>query len=186
MGVDVMGNYNEEAIFAGGCFWCMVGAFEALSGVCDVVSGYTGGHVLNPSYEQVCSDSTGHVEAVRIRFDSSQLSYSRLLDVFWRQIDPTDDGGQFADRGESYRSAIFYGSPEQKLQAEESRDRLQASGLLNGEIVTRILPASVFYPAEDYHQGFHRKEPERYQHYRCGSGREGFLVGLWGEGTDHG
>ncbi|GBF74192.1 peptide-methionine (S)-S-oxide reductase [Paenibacillus sp. 598K] len=169
----------ERATFAGGCFWCMVSPFEERPGVIEVVSGYTGGHTENPTYEEVCSETTGHAEAVQITYDPKLLSYEELLDLYWRQIDPTDPGGQFHDRGASYRTTIFYHTPEQKQQAEESKKRLKESGVFNNPIVTPIVPAGPFYPAEEYHQGYHRKNTIRYKMYRHASGRDGFIANHW-------
>ena len=174
-----MSGKTELATFAGGCFWCMVAPFEELPGVRKVTSGYTGGHKENPTYEEVCAGTTGHVEAVQIEFDPDLFPYEKLLDLFWRQIDPTDPGGQFVDRGPSYRTAIFYHNEEQKRIAEESKRRLEASGRFDKPIVTEILPASAFYPAEEYHQDFHRKNPFRYKTYRKGSGRDAFIEKHW-------
>lgn len=170
---------KEKATFAGGCFWCMAPPFEKLDGVLEVVSGYTGGSKDKPTYEEVSSGKTGHLEAVEITFDNSRTSYERLLNVFWRQIDPTDTGGQFVDRGSQYKTAIFYHSPEQKALAEKSRTALQNSGKFKKKIVTEILPAGKFYPAEDYHQGYDRKSPLQYRFYRSNSGRDGFLKNIW-------
>lgn len=167
------------ATFAGGCFWCMVKPFDEQPGIIRVVSGYTGGHVPNPTYEQVCSDTTGHYEAVQITFDPTVYPYERLLETFWHSIDPTDPGGQFGDRGESYRTAIFYHSEEQKAAAERSKRDLAASGVFSKPIVTPIIPASPFYPAEDYHQDYYKKQPIRYKAYYTGSGREKFLKDQW-------
>lgn len=171
----------KRATFAGGCFWCMVGPFENEPGVIDVISGYTGGFKPNPTYEEVCSDETGHYEAVNIIYDPEKISYDRLLDIFWRQIDPTDPGGQFQDRGSSYRTAIFYHDEEQRQKAEASKQALEKSGRFDKPIVTQILPASTFYPAEDYHQDFHKKNSYRYQLYRQASGRDQFLKRYWSE-----
>lgn len=177
----------ETATFAGGCFWCMEPPFEKLEGVRDVVSGYTGGHKDNPGYEEVSSGKTGHVEAVQITFDPSKVSYEKLLDVFWRQIDPTDAGGQFVDRGSQYRSVIFYHTQEQKILAEKSREVLERSGRFNKQVVTEILPAGKFYPAEAYHQDYYKKNPIRYKFYRFNSGRDHFLKKVWGDGkVSHG
>lgn len=170
---------QQLATFAGGCFWCMVAPFEEMPGIIQVVSGYTGGHVENPTYEQVCSDTTGHLEAVQITFDPSIFPYRKLLDLFWQQIDPTDPGGQFHDRGDSYRTAIFYHNEEQRKEAEESKQRLEESGRFNKPIVTEIRPAETFYPAEDYHQGYYRTNPLRYKMYRKGSGRDQFIERHW-------
>lgn len=170
---------TELATFAGGCFWCMVMPFEELPGIVSVVSGYTGGHKENPTYEEVCSHTTGHAEAVQITFEPDIFPYAKLLDIFWRQIDPTDPGGQFHDRGTSYRTAIFYHTEEQRQQAEESKRALAESGIFDKPIVTEILPAGPFYPAEEYHQDYHKKNPFRYKMYRKGSGRDAFIEKHW-------
>jgi len=169
----------ELATFAGGCFWCMVKPFDQMPGVIRVVSGYTGGHKPNPTYEEVCSETTGHAEAVQITFDPEILPYRKLLDIFWKQIDPTDPGGQFYDRGSSYRTAIFYHTEEQKAEAERSKEELAASGRFDKPIVTEIVPAGPFYPAEDYHQDYYKKNPFRYEMYRKGSGRDAFIEKTW-------
>ncbi|MCY0880024.1 MAG: peptide-methionine (S)-S-oxide reductase MsrA [Firmicutes bacterium] len=171
---------EEKATFAGGCFWCMVHPFDQLPGVKRVVSGYTGGHTVNPTYEEVCSHTTGHREAVEITFDPEVTSYRELLEVFWRQIDPTDPDGQFFDRGSSYRTAIYYHSEDQRRAAEESRQALARSGRFSKPIVTEILPAQPFYPAEDYHQNFYVTHPDHYQRYRRASGRDEFIQRHWG------
>jgi peptide methionine sulfoxide reductase msrA/msrB len=171
-------NY-ELATFAGGCFWCMVSPFEEQPGIIQVVSGYTGGHKENPTYEEVCSHTTGHYEAVQITFDPNVFPYEKLLDIYWRQIDPTDAGGQFHDRGESYRTAIFYHNETQRQLAEKSKRELEESGRFSKPIVTEILPASTFYPAEEYHQDYHKKNPIRYKLYRIGSGRDAFIKKHW-------
>ncbi|MBW1641838.1 MAG: peptide-methionine (S)-S-oxide reductase MsrA [Deltaproteobacteria bacterium] len=170
----------EKAIFAGGCFWCMEHPFEKMDGVVEVISGYTGGHTENPTYEEVCSGRTGHTEAVQITFDPSRVSYKELLDVFWRQINPTDPGGQFFDRGSTYRTAIFYHSEEQKRLAEKSKDELETSGPFGKNIVTDIVKATSFFKAEDYHQKYYQKNSERYKQYRNGSGRDQYLFKIWG------
>ncbi|WP_405079642.1 peptide-methionine (S)-S-oxide reductase MsrA [Paenibacillus chitinolyticus] len=170
---------SELATFAGGCFWCMVKPFDEQPGILKVESGYTGGHLENPTYEQVCSDTTGHYEAVQITFDPAVFSYERLLQVFWQQIDPTDAGGQFNDRGQSYQTAIFYHSEEQKAAAEKSKSDLARSGRFDKPIATEILPAKPFYPAEEYHQGYYKKNPLRYKAYSVGSGRAAFLKNTW-------
>lgn len=157
----------------------MVSPFEETPGILSVVSGYSGGHKANPTYEEVCSETTGHAEVVHITFDPSIYSYEKLLDVFWHQIDPTDAGGQFHDRGESYRTAIFYYNEEQRRKAEASKEALAASGRFDKPIVTAIEPAKEFYPAEDYHQGYHRTNPLRYKMYRKGSGRDAFINTHW-------
>lgn len=172
---------TEKAIFAGGCFWCMEAPFENLPGVISVVSGYTGGVVDNPTYEEVSSGRTGHAEAVEIEYDPEKISYEQLLDVFWMNIDPTAAGRQFVDIGNQYRAAVFYLNAEQKRLAEETRERLKLSGRFAVPIVTEIMQACVFYPAEDYHQDFYKKNPLRYQFYRNGSGRDQFLDSIWGK-----
>lgn len=147
----------ELATFAGGCFWCMVSPFEELPGIHGIVSGYTGGRTVNPTYEEVCAGGTGHYEAVQIQFDPAVFPYRKLLELYWQQIDPTDEGGQFHDRGESYRTAIFYHNEEQRREAEESKLALERSGRFDKPIVTPVLPAAPFYPAEEYHQQYHKK-----------------------------
>lgn len=169
----------ETAIFAGGCFWCMESPFEKVLGVKDVVSGYTGGNKDNPTYEEVSSGTTGHVEAILIRYDPSKVSYEQLLYIFWRQIDPTDSDGQFVDRGKQYRSVIFYQTKEQKALAEKSKTELSISKRFETPIVTEIISATKFYPAEDYHQDYYKKNPVRYNYYRYGSGRDQFLKKIW-------
>jgi peptide methionine sulfoxide reductase msrA/msrB len=173
------GKRLEMATFAGGCFWCMEPPFEKLGGVVEVISGYTGGKKENPSYEDVTSGKTGHLEAVQILYDPAEISYERLLGVFWQQIDPTDPGGQFVDRGSSYKSAIFYHSEEQKRIAEESKQKLAESGIFSNPIVTEVRPAAKFYPAEDYHQDYYKKSSVRYRFYRSNSGRDQFLRKTW-------
>ncbi|HSA79131.1 MAG TPA: peptide-methionine (S)-S-oxide reductase MsrA [Nitrospirota bacterium] len=171
----------EKAIFAGGCFWCMVPPFEKLDGVREVISGYTGGHKVNPTYEEVSSGTTGHVEAVEVTYDTTKVTYEKLLDVFWRQINPTDAGGQFVDRGSSYKSAIFYNNEEQKKLAEKSKKELERSGRFDKPIVTEIRPAGPFYRAEEYHQDYWKKNPIRYKFYRYNSGRDQYLGKIWGK-----
>ncbi len=169
----------ELATFAGGCFWCMVSPFEEMPGIVKVVSGYTGGHTANPTYEEVCSETTGHAEAVQITYDPAFMPYKQLLELYWRQIDPTDPGGQFHDRGASYRTAIFYHDEAQREAAEASKQELQVSGRFDRPIATLIEPAGPFYAAEDYHQGYHHKQPYRYKLYRKGSGRDAFIDRHW-------
>jgi peptide methionine sulfoxide reductase msrA/msrB len=169
-----------KATFAGGCFWCMQPPFEQIPGVTKVLAGYTGGHTQNPSYEDVCSGTTGHYEAIQVIYDPVKVNYQTLLDVFWRNIDPTDQEGQFSDKGRQYQTAIFYHNEEQKKLAEASRDALEKSGKFKKPIVTKILKASAFYNAEQYHQDYHRTSPIRYKTYRLGSGREYFLEKTWG------
>lgn len=170
-----------EATFAGGCFWCMEEPFDTIPGVISVTPGYTGGKTVNPTYEEVSTGATGHYEAVNIRYDPSKVTYGALLDRFWRSVDPTDGEGQFVDRGSQYRPAIFYHDAAQKLEAEKSADGLEQSGRFKMKIAVRILKAGVFYPAEDYHVKYCRRNPERYARYRAGSGRDVFLDAAWGK-----
>lgn len=171
----------KKATFAGGCFWCMQPPYDELVGVVSSIVGYTGGHQKNPTYEEVCSGVTGHAEAVEILFDPAKTTYEELLNVFWRNIDPTALNHQFADQGNQYRTAIFYHDEEQKSMAEKSKSELERSGKFNQPIVTEILPASTFYKAEEHHQNYYRKEPDRYHFYKKGSGREGYLEKVWGK-----
>ena len=171
----------ETAVFAGGCFWCMEAAFEATDGVIESVSGYTGGHVPNPTYEQVNTKTTGHLEAVQVYYDASEITYEELLDVFWRNINPTDDGGQFVDRGAQYTTAIFFATQKEKTTAEESKDALEKSNRFNDPIVTAILEFDVFYQAEDYHQDYYKKKAVNYKIYERLSGRNEFKEENWGE-----
>lgn len=170
---------TEKAVFAGGCFWCMVQPFDTWDGVHQVVSGYTGGHVENPTYEQVKTGKTGHYEAVEITFDPEIISYHTILDLYWKQIDPTDPDGQFQDRGPQYRTAIFYTTEEQRADAEASKEALHASGIFTKPIVTEILPAATFYAAEEYHQDFYKKDRTAYQEDRAKSGRDEFIDEHW-------
>jgi peptide-methionine (S)-S-oxide reductase len=176
----VVENNYEKAVFAGGCFWCMVKPFDQQPGIIEVISGYTGGTVENPTYEQVCSGITGHYEAVQIVFDPAVFPYNKLLDIYWQQIDPTDPGGQFYDRGKSYQTAIFYENEQQKELAEESKQMLEKSGRFSKPIVTPILAAQKFFPAEDYHQYYYQKNPVHYESYHVGSGRAAFINTYWG------
>ncbi|WP_455203249.1 peptide-methionine (R)-S-oxide reductase MsrB [Kaarinaea lacus] len=173
----------EIATFAGGCFWCMERPFEDLDGIKQVVSGYIGGHQKNPTYKQVSSGSTSHTEAVQITYDPTKVSYQQLLNVYWRQFDPTDAGGSFVDRGNQYRSGIFYHNETQKTQAMQSKQQLQNSGVFNKPVVTEIVAATTFYRAEDYHQDYYKENPVRYKYYRYRSGRDQFLEKTWG--NDH-
>jgi peptide-methionine (S)-S-oxide reductase len=168
------------AVFAGGCFWCMEPPFDGLEGVVSTTSGYIGGHVANPRYEQVSRGGTGHAEAVKVVYRPDRIEYEALLEVFWRNIDPLDDGGQFCDRGDQYRSAIFYSDDEQRQIAEQSKDGLKQSQRFTEPIVTAVVPATEFYPAEDYHQDYYQKNPLRYKFYRYGCGRDARLQELWG------
>jgi len=169
------------ATFAGGCFWCMEPPFEKMPGVTQVISGYAGGELENPTYGQVSAGGTGHTEVVQIHYDPAQVTYDELLAVFWRQVDPTDPGGQFVDRGDQYRSEIFYHDPEQKAAAERSRDALAASGRYQAAIATQITALRRFYPAEEYHQDYYKKNPGHYTAYRAGSGRDFYLDEIWGK-----
>ncbi len=174
------GGKHELATFAGGCFWCMEHPFDELPGVVSVTVGYTGGHTKNPTYEEVSAGGTGHAEAVQVVYDPAKISYRKLLDVFWHNVDPTDPNGQFCDRGSQYRSAIFYHNEEQRKAAEESLKELEKNKPFPGQIVTRIVAATEFWPAEEYHQHYYRKNPFRYRFYRLGCGRDARLKELWG------
>lgn len=171
----------EKAVFAGGCFWCMEAPFESLDGVKDVISGYAGGMEKDPSYKQVSSGSTGHVEAVEVIFDPEVISYSELIDVYWKQFDPTDPGGSFYDRGSQYESVIYYMNDMQKKVAEESKVLLNNSGIFKKPIVTPVKKFVSFYPAEEYHQDYYKKNHDHYYSYRKGSGRDAFIKGTWGD-----
>ena len=177
-------NKLEKATFAGGCFWCMEPPFMDLQGVESVTSGYIGGHVKNPTYEQVCTGRTGHTEAVQIVFDSKKISYQELLNIFWQNIDPTTEDKQFVDEGSQYRTGIFYYSDEQRRQAQESKEKLEEEDRFGAPIVSEITPAPEFYPAENYHQGYCRLKPMHYKMYRAGSGRDEYLDQVWGEGRE--
>jgi peptide methionine sulfoxide reductase msrA/msrB len=169
-----------RATFAGGCFWCMEASFDEVPGVHSTTSGYAGGRVKNPTYEQVSAGGTGHAESVQVAYDPAKVSYEALLEAYWRNVDPTDGGGQFCDRGNQYRTAIFYDGDAQKRAAEDSKRRLDASGRLKKPVVTEIVPLEAFYPAEEYHQDFYEKNPIRYRTYRAGCGRDRRLKELWG------
>jgi peptide methionine sulfoxide reductase msrA/msrB len=169
----------KTAIFAGGCFWCLEQPFDSLPGVLEVMPGYSGGHMKNPTYRDVCSGESGHYEAVRITYDPARISYQALLEHFWRQIDPTDPYGQFADQGPQYQTAIIYMDQEQRKLAEQSKAALQASGKLKKPVATAILPFKNFYPAEEYHQKYYQKCPVRYKSYKMMSGREAYLKKTW-------
>ncbi|MDD3363924.1 MAG: peptide-methionine (S)-S-oxide reductase MsrA [Syntrophomonas sp.] len=174
---------EELATLAGGCFWCMVPPFINLPGVIKVVSGYTGGDKENPTYKEVCNGATGHLEAIQLTFEPQTIGYEKLLEIFWKQIDPTDAGGQFADRGRSYRTAIFYHNESQRLAAEASKEAINQSHRFSAPVATLILPARTFYSAEDYHQDYFKKNPVHYKKYRTGSGREAFINFQWAENT---
>ena len=180
MNIDNINSNYKYATFAGGCFWCMAGPFQELDGVIDVKSGYTGGHVDDPTYEDVCSGKSGHYEVVKVIYDPSIVNYKLLLDTFWRQIDPTDPAGQFNDKGQQYQTAIFYYDEEQKEFAITSKSELDASGKFDKPIATKIISACDFYPAEEYHQNYHKKNLEHYKSYRSGSGRQEFINKTWG------
>ncbi len=170
-----------RATFAGGCFWCMEPPFDKIPGVISTTSGYAGGSVKDPTYQQVSAGVTGHAEALQVTYDPEKVTYAQLLEVFWHNIDPLDGGGQFCDRGSQYRTAIFYEGAQQKAAAEASKRRLEESGKLPGKIVTEITPLEAFYPAEDYHQNFYKKSFLRYHTYRAGCGRDRRLKELWGD-----
>jgi len=174
---------TASAVFAGGCFWCMEPPFDALDGVVSTTSGFTGGSVANPSYEQVSAGGTGHVEAVQVVYDPKRIGYEKLLEVYWRNVDALDDGGQFCDRGESYRSAIFVHDAEERRLAEESKRAIGER--LGRPVATQIRDAAPFYPAEEYHQDYYRKNPIRYRFYRGRCGRDARLKELWGEAAGH-
>ena len=174
----------QTAVFAGGCFWCVEANFEKVDGVIEAVSGYTGGHKEDPTYKEVCTHSTGHLEAVEVTFDSNQVTYNDLLEVYWRTFDPTDAGGSFHDRGESYTSAIF-ANPQQRELAEASKKKLMESGRFDKDIVTPIRDLVTFYPAEDYHQDYYLKKPGHYKGYRINSGRDRFVASVWGKDKDY-
>ena len=172
---------EQTATFAGGCFWCMEPPFDKLEGVKSTTSGYTGGSVDNPTYEQVSSGGTGHAEAVQVVYDDEKISYQQLLDVFWHNVNPLDGGGQFCDRGSQYRSAIFYHDDQQKQLALASKKQLQDSGRFKKPIVTEVVAFTEFFPAEDYHQNYYEKNPIRYRLYRAGCRRDGVLEDVWGD-----
>lgn len=169
---------TQEAVFAGGCFWCVEHDFKAIPGVVEVMSGYTGGHLANPTYQDVITETTGHYEAVRVTFDPARITYRQLVERYWRLVDPTDNGGQFCDRGPSYRSAIFV-TPAQKADADASKAALVASNRLTAPVVTQVLPLARFYPAEEYHRDYAKKNTLRYNAYRTGCGRDARLRQVW-------
>lgn len=170
----------ETAVFAGGCFWCVESDFDKVPGVVETISGYTGGHTLNPTYEEVSAGGTGHTEAVRVVYDPAKVSYKALTDWFWHTIDPTTADRQFCDRGSQYRSAIFYSTPEQKQIVEQSKREVEKTKSFKAPIVTEITQATTFYPAEEYHQGYYKRNPIRYNYYRLSCGRDQRLEQLWG------
>lgn len=169
----------RKAVFAGGCFWCMIKPFDQYDGVERVVSGYTGGHIEHPTYEQIKTQTTGHREAIEITFDEEQISFKQLVDIFFKIIDPTDEAGQFIDRGESYTTAVFYQDEQQKRLVEQYIEELNASGKFNRPIVTKVLPAKPFYLAEDYHQDYYKKNPIAYEKEYTESGRAAFIEQTW-------
>lgn len=183
--MDPSGAHLEKATFAGGCFWCMEAPFDTLPGVASVTVGYTGGTVENPTYEQVSAGRTGHAEAVQIVYDPSKTGYAKLLEIFWHNVDPTVKDRQFCDVGSQYRTAIFYHGEEQRALAEKSKEELSKSKTFQGPIVTEITAAGPFYPAEEYHQQYYKKNPIRYQYYRTSCGRDGRLRQLWGASAGH-
>lgn len=172
---------NAKATFAGGCFWCMEEAFEKVEGVVSVISGYTGGQLANPTYEQVSAGGTGHAESIEVTYDPNKVTYQHLLEVFWHNVDPTTPNAQFCDHGNQYRTAIFYHDETQKRLIDESKQALKSSKSFPQPIVTEIVPASIFYPAEDYHQDFYKKNPVRYKFYKWNCGRSQRLKQLWGK-----
>ena len=176
---------EQLATFAGGCFWCMEGPFEEVEGVTAVISGYTGGETVNPTYSQVSSGRSSHAEAIQIHFDPEKVSYDDLLQIFWRQINPTDSGGQFVDRGSQYRSEIYFHDEAQQKAAQSSKTALASSGRFSRPIVTAVTPYSKFYSAEDYHQDYYKTNPRRYKNYRRGSGRDPYLEKTWGADRKH-
>jgi len=171
----------KYAVFAGGCFWCMQPPFDQLDGVVATEVGYAGGDMAHPTYEQVCAGKSGHVEAIRVCYEADKVSYTDLLDIFWRNIDPTQSDGQFADRGEHYHSVIFYDGGDEKSMAEASKTSLQQSGRFDCDIATELRPLASFYIAEDYHQQFYQKNHVHYESYKKGSGRQGFIEQVWKE-----
>jgi peptide-methionine (S)-S-oxide reductase len=171
------------AVFAGGCFWCLESDFDKMPGVVATTSGFAGGHTANPSYDDVTSETTGHKEAVRVVYDTSKISYDQVLDYYWHHVDPTDDGGQFCDRGDSYRTGIFPVDDTQRAAAEASKKALDARHVLASPVVTQIVPGATFYAAENYHQDFHLTNPGRYEPYRMGCGRDAKVKSVWANET---
>ncbi|MGD9368390.1 MAG: peptide-methionine (R)-S-oxide reductase MsrB [Desulfobacteraceae bacterium] len=179
--IEKMSIQKKVAVFAGGCFWCTESDFEKVDGVIEAISGYTGGHVENPTYKQVSRGGTGHVESVKVIYDPRKIGYRELLEIFWRKVNPTDGGGQFVDRGDQYRSVIFYADDQQRRLAQASKEKLAAAGIFDKPIATEILPLGTFYEAEAYHQDYYKRNPIRYKWYRHGSGRDKFLKSVWAD-----
>lgn len=175
---------QADAVFAGGCFWCVEADFEKVPGVFEAISGYTGGHVNNPSYKQVSKENTGHYEAVRVIYDPAVVTYKELVEYFWRHVDPTDVGGQFCDRGDSYRTAIFVETDEERMIAEASKAAIDDAGVLPGPIVTPVITQTIFWPAEDYHQNYYKTHSIRYSGYRFNCGRDARIRKVWANETD--
>lgn len=173
----------STAVFAGGCFWCVEADFDKVDGVVSTVSGYTGGTVVNPTYKQVSHEKTGHYEAVKVTYDPDKVSYDALVDYYFHHIDPTDAKGQFCDKGESYRSAVFVANPDQREVAEAEVDMINASGVLGTPVVTQILDAGTFWPAEDYHQDYYKKNPLKYRYYRTACGRDARVKQVWADAS---
>ena len=180
---SVKSNQEEKAIFAGGCFWCMTAPFDKLPGVNKVIAGYTGGPGAHPTYSDY--GAKGHTEAVEITFDPDKITYQQLLDVYWRQVDPTDGGGQFCDRGFEYKPAIYFVNEQQQILAQQAKDVLQKSGRFQKPLAVEIIAATIFYPAEEYHQDYYRKNPLKYKFYRFNCGRDQRLEKVWGQSPSH-
>ena len=183
--LETQGKRLSSAVFAGGCFWCVEADFDKVDGVVDTISGYTGGDLANPTYEQVSHENTGHYEAVKVTYDPEVVSYETLVDYFFRHVDPTDPYGQFCDKGDSYRTAIFVGSDEERRIAEAEIAGIEESGILKDPVVTRIVQADTFWPAEGYHQNYYKKNPLKYRYYRASCGRDGRVQDLWGGEAAH-
>lgn len=175
----------SSAIFAGGCFWCVESDFDKVDGVIETVSGYTGGEIANPTYKQVSKENTGHYEAVKVTYDPDLVSYDTLVEYFFRHVDPTDPYGQFCDKGDSYRTAIFVNTDDERAVAEAEIAEIETSGVLKDPIVTRVIQAETFWPAEDYHQNYYKKNPLKYRYYRASCGRDGRVEDLWDESVGH-
>ncbi|WP_034823545.1 peptide-methionine (S)-S-oxide reductase MsrA [Hyphomonas pacifica] len=182
---DAASKRLSQAVFAGGCFWCVEADFDKLDGVVDTVSGYTGGHVFNPTYEQVSHKGTGHYEAVRVTYDPDVVSYDALVSYFFQHVDPTDPDGQFCDKGDSYRTAIFVNTDEERETAEMEIHEIDESGVLKAAVVTKVLKAETFWPAEEYHQDYYKKNPLKYRFYRTTCGRDDTVRDIWAKADDH-